>query len=263
MSEETTKADTIPPPPMPSGEAKFTQAVSSMMSIASTTTTTPGGDTTAATNTKPPKRERMITLVSKDEAKFLISKTAAEWSEFVRDAINDIDSDDDDDDDDTATATTVSTTMKEVHCLNVMGPCLEKVVEFLLHHHQTERFRTIILPLRELTFDENMKQTLYRDFINQMDIDMVYQVLAAANYMNIRPLLELTCLRVTFELSDKSAEEIQELLDLPTNLTPEEQAKEYESYAWIFDESNHERAAKEEEGKQQTDLYARLNASSD
>ena len=53
-----------------------------------------------------------------------------------------------------------------------------------------------------------MTQEWYRKFVNDMDRDMIFEILGAANYMNIKPLLDLACLRVTFELTGKSAEEV-------------------------------------------------------
>ena len=41
-----------------------------------------------------------------------------------------------------------------------------------------------------------------------MQKEMRFEVLAAANYMEIKPLLDLSCLQVTFELSGRSADEV-------------------------------------------------------
>ena len=51
-----------------------------------------------------------------------------------------------------------------------------------------------------------MTQEWYRKFVNDMDRDMIFEILGAAN--SIKPLLDLACLRVTFELTGKSAEEV-------------------------------------------------------
>lgn len=82
-----------------------------------------------------------------------------------------------------------------------------------------------------------MSQEWYRNFVSNMDRDMIFEILGAANYMNIKPLLDLACLRVTFELTGKTAEEIRLYLNLP-ELSPEEEAKAREEHAWIFEENN-------------------------
>ena len=75
--------------------------------------------------------------------------------------------------------------------------------------------------------------------------------------MGIKPLLDLTCLKVTFQLTGKNAEEvsvelackavylrvthllasqIRQILNLP-ELTPEEEAKAREEHKWIFEDN--------------------------
>ena len=83
-----------------------------------------------------------------------------------------------------------------------------------------------------------MTQKWYSDFVSddKMPQDMLFEVLTAANYMGIKPLLDLACLKVTFQLSGKSAEEIRVILNLP-KLTPEEEAHARESHPWIFEDS--------------------------
>ena len=68
-----------------------------------------------------------------------------------------------------------------------------------------------------------MKITWYQDFVNSefMSQDMLFEILTAANYMGIKPLLDLACLKVTFQLNGKDAEEIRQILNLPV-LAPEE-----------------------------------------
>lgn len=53
-----------------------------------------------------------------------------------------------------------------------------------------------------------MPQEWYRTFVAQIEREMLFELLTAANYMDIKPLLDLACLRVTFELSQKTAEEV-------------------------------------------------------
>jgi hypothetical protein len=53
-----------------------------------------------------------------------------------------------------------------------------------------------------------MSQEWYRKFVSDMDRDVILEILVAANYMNIPPLLNLACPWVTFELEGKTAEEV-------------------------------------------------------
>jgi hypothetical protein len=56
-----------------------------------------------------------------------------------------------------------------------------------------------------------MDQVWYQDFVSDeaMDRDMLFDMLTAANFMGIKPLLDLTCLKVTFQLTGKNAEEVR------------------------------------------------------
>lgn len=62
-----------------------------------------------------------------------------------------------------------------------------------------------------------MDQKWYQDFVadENLDRDMLFELLTAANFMGIKPLLDLTCLKVTFQLTGKNSEEVSAwLLDL-------------------------------------------------
>ena len=55
-----------------------------------------------------------------------------------------------------------------------------------------------------------MDQKWYQDFVadGNMPREMLFDLLTAANYMGIKALLDLTCLKVTFELTGKNAEQV-------------------------------------------------------
>jgi S-phase kinase-associated protein 1 len=55
-----------------------------------------------------------------------------------------------------------------------------------------------------------MDQKWYQDFTAEENMPraMLFEVVTAANYMTIKPLLALCCLKVTFQLTNKSAEEV-------------------------------------------------------
>ena len=86
-----------------------------------------------------------------------------------------------------------------------------------------------------------MKQNWYQDFVSDenlgcIDNGMLFELLLAANYMGIKELSDLGCLKTTFHLTDMSTEEIRELLRLP-ELTEAEEKKARTDFAWIFEDS--------------------------
>eukprot|EP00541_Cyclophora_tenuis_P015419 CAMPEP_0116551230 /NCGR_PEP_ID=MMETSP0397-20121206/5851_1 /TAXON_ID=216820 /ORGANISM="Cyclophora tenuis, Strain ECT3854" /LENGTH=158 /DNA_ID=CAMNT_0004076117 /DNA_START=58 /DNA_END=531 /DNA_ORIENTATION=+ len=154
--------------------------------------------------------EDTVTLKSKDGKDFTVPSKAASLSQLVRDSMED-DSD-------------------AINVMRVDSTCLEKVVEFLVHHDE-EAMKEIPTPLGGNKFEEIVTQDWYQNFVTREERDMIFDLLTAANYMGIKPLLDLTCLKVTFELTGKSAEEIRVILNLP-KLTPEEEAKARQDHKW-------------------------------
>jgi S-phase kinase-associated protein 1 len=162
---------------------------------------------------------------------FDISMAAAKISDLIKDAAGVDDREDDDDDDDE--------TPLEIEVSRVKGPCLAKVVDFMKHHHE-EKMKEIPTPLGGSSFNEVMDQEWYQNFVSDENLgnnnDMLFDLLTAANFMGIKELLDLSCLKVTFQLTGKSADEIREILRLP-ELTPEEEQQARMEHKWIFEDS--------------------------
>lgn len=159
--------------------------------------------------------EDVVTLKSKDGKEYTVPTGAASLSTLVRDSMEDEN--------------------EAINVMRVESKCLEKVVEFLVHHDE-EAMKEIPTPLGGNKFEDIVTQDWYQRFVGREDRDMIFDLLTAANYMGIKPLLDLTCLKVTFELTGKSAEEIRLILNLP-KLTPEEEAKARQDHKWIFEDS--------------------------
>eukprot|EP00584_Thalassiosira_punctigera_P009585 CAMPEP_0172547008 /NCGR_PEP_ID=MMETSP1067-20121228/16650_1 /TAXON_ID=265564 ORGANISM="Thalassiosira punctigera, Strain Tpunct2005C2" /NCGR_SAMPLE_ID=MMETSP1067 /ASSEMBLY_ACC=CAM_ASM_000444 /LENGTH=180 /DNA_ID=CAMNT_0013334025 /DNA_START=43 /DNA_END=585 /DNA_ORIENTATION=- len=162
-----------------------------------------------------------IKLISRGGESFELPYAAARLSQTVKDAQP---CEDDEDND----------SPEDVEILKVDTPCLEKVVEFL-KHHQIEPLNEIKTPLEDNTFEGVVKQEWYQKFVKGVDQPMLFDLVTAANFMAIQPLLDLTCLQVSCQLMGKSAEEIRVILNIP-KLTPEEEAKARQEHRWIFDD---------------------------
>mmetsp|Transcript_5838 Transcript_5838/g.10530 ORF Transcript_5838/g.10530 Transcript_5838/m.10530 type:complete len:172 (-) Transcript_5838:248-763(-) len=161
-----------------------------------------------------------IKLISRVGDAFELPYKAASLSQTVKDALG-VEDDENEHSDD-------------VEIVKVDTPCLEKVVEFL-KHYQKDPLNEIKTPLEGNTFEDVVKQTWYQEFVKGVDQPMLFDLVTAANFMAIQPLLDLTCLQVSCQLMGKSAEEIRVILNIP-KLTPEEEAKAREDHRWIFDD---------------------------
>eukprot|EP00566_Odontella_aurita_P026471 CAMPEP_0113542190 /NCGR_PEP_ID=MMETSP0015_2-20120614/9465_1 /TAXON_ID=2838 /ORGANISM="Odontella" /LENGTH=177 /DNA_ID=CAMNT_0000442211 /DNA_START=308 /DNA_END=838 /DNA_ORIENTATION=- /assembly_acc=CAM_ASM_000160 len=163
--------------------------------------------------------ERVVKLRSKDGDEFELSAKAAKLSALIKTSIECDEEDEDEDDQEPIV----------VDMLKVESSCLEKVVEFL-EHHSEDPMDAIETPLNGNTLDEVVKQEWYRNFIG-VPQSMVFELVTAANYMEIQSLLDLACLRVSVELMGKTAEEIRVMLNIP-KMTPEEEKKARQEHKW-------------------------------
>lgn len=124
-----------------------------------------------------------------------------------------IDEDEDDDEEE-------ENERREIPLINVSSDILEKVIAFC-KHFQTEPMTAIEIPLKSNKL-EDLVQTWYSEYV-KLPKQTLFDLVAAANYMDIKPLLDLTCLAVSILIKGKSAEELREMFHLTTELNLEEQ----------------------------------------
>ncbi len=68
-----------------------------------------------------------------------------------------------------------------------------------------------------------------------MPQDDLMDVILAANYMDLRPLLELACAKVASQVKGKTIDEIRTTFGIVNDFTPEEEAQVREENRWIDD----------------------------
>mmetsp|Transcript_7203 Transcript_7203/g.11049 ORF Transcript_7203/g.11049 Transcript_7203/m.11049 type:complete len:129 (+) Transcript_7203:170-556(+) len=82
---------------------------------------------------------------------------------------------------------------QEIPLSAVKATVLAKVIEYCTHY-QTENMNPIQTPLKSSKL-EDLVQTWYVEFVKVEQI-LLFEMVTAANYMDIKPLLDLTCLAV-------------------------------------------------------------------
>lgn len=70
------------------------------------------------------------------------------------------------------------------------------------------------------------------DVLLDADEHTIYQLMLAANYLDIKPLLDLTCLCVAERIEGKSSEELCAFFGLTNDFTPEEHKQLDEDHPW-------------------------------
>ena len=158
--------------------------------------------------------DKKITLVSSDGEKVEISSKAVQRSVLVKGIIEDYPDD------------------AEVPLNNVKSSILKKIKEYLEHYQDSEP-KEIERPLASQNYQECVDAWDY-EFIN-VDLDLIFEIILAANYMDIKPLLELASSKVASIIKGKTPEEIRKTFNIQNDFTPEEEQQIREENQWCLD----------------------------
>ena len=124
---------------------------------------------------------------------------------------------------------------------NVSSDVLHKVISFC-DHHQTEPMTPITTPLRSDVL-KDLVQEWYASFVD-VNKEMLFGLVAAANYLDIKQLLDLTCLAVSILIKGKSAQELRDMFNISAELSEEERAQiQRENGEWAAEADGNPAAA--------------------
>jgi len=85
-------------------------------------------------------------------------------------------------------------------------------------------------PLKSSTMKQ-VVQEWYAEYVN-VDQALLFELILAANYMDIKPLLDLTCATVASMIKGKTPEEIRKTFNITNDFSPEEEAQVREENKW-------------------------------
>jgi S-phase kinase-associated protein 1 len=160
---------------------------------------------------------RTVHLVSKEGESFEISLENAKMSELVKIMI------DEEEDEDVA---------QEIPLPNVRSAILAKVIEFM-QHHKIEPMTDITKPIKSNNMSE-VVQEWYANFV-KVDQEVLFELILAANFMDIKPLLDLTCATIASMVKGKTPEEIHDTFKIINDYTAEDEALVREENRWVED----------------------------
>jgi|ERR1712224_420359 S-phase kinase-associated protein 1 len=115
----------------------------------------------------------------------------------------------------------------------VKGVVLAKVIEFMRHYSE-EKMMEIEKPLKSSNMTE-VVQAWYAEFVN-VEQETLFELILAANYMNIAPLLDLTCATVASLIKGKTPDEIRRTFNIVNDFSPEEEAQVRDENKWCEEE---------------------------
>eukprot|EP01065_Artemidia_motanka_P026272 TRINITY_DN31193_c0_g1_i1.p2 TRINITY_DN31193_c0_g1~~TRINITY_DN31193_c0_g1_i1.p2 ORF type:complete len:165 (+),score=74.80 TRINITY_DN31193_c0_g1_i1:94-588(+) len=146
-----------------------------------------------------------VTLVSADDKKFVLTRAACQMSGLLHETLEELDDE-----------------AIEFPVPNVNGSVLEKIVEYMVEHHEN-RAPELDRPMRQNLFD--VLQPWDAKFIRDLPEPFVFELIMGANFLSVKDLLELACARVAEWVKDRSVEEIREMFGLENDFSPEEEER--------------------------------------
>ncbi|KAH9904080.1 Skp1 family, dimerization domain-containing protein [Xylariomycetidae sp. FL2044] len=102
------------------------------------------------------------------------------------------------------------------------GKTLEKVMEWCEHAAAHAEAET-----------EESKTAAQKSLILAYDQELLFDVIKAANFLQVEALLRQGCRRVADMVAGKSTAEMREVLGIETDFTPEEEAKLRAESSWV------------------------------
>lgn len=174
----------------------------------------------------PPAAPGQVTLVSQEGTPFVVPPKVASMSVLVRAMLEESMSTDDEDEPAEAEAPA------DIPLPNVAAPVLEKVLAFCRHHVDAP-MPEIEKPLRS----ENMYEVVdaWDAAFVDVDQDALFELILAANYMDIPSLLDLGTAKVASLIKGKTPEEIRQTFGIVNDFTPEEEAEVRAENEWCED----------------------------
>jgi len=154
--------------------------------------------------------------ISKEGDVFDVPMAVAKMSKLVESTIDEEEEDEDE--------------QYEIPLPNVRAEVLSKVIEYCTHHADVEAMTPIETPLKSSKIEEIVQQW-YADYV-KVEQELLFELVTAANFMDIKPLLDLTCLAVSVMIKGKSAEEIRKIFNISSDFNPEDEARVREENKW-------------------------------
>ncbi|KAA0064846.1 hypothetical protein IC582_006088 [Cucumis melo] len=111
---------------------------------------------------------------------------------------------------------------------NVTSKILSKVIEYCKKHVESPKPED-----RTGSVDDDLK-TWDSEFV-KVDQATLFDLILAANYLNIKSLLDLTCQTVADMIKGKTPEEIRKTFNIKNDFTPEEEEEVRRENQWAFE----------------------------
>ncbi|KZF22591.1 E3 ubiquitin ligase complex SCF subunit sconC, variant [Xylona heveae TC161] len=155
-----------------------------------------------------------IILTSSDNVEIPVDREVAERSILIKNMLEDVGD---------------AAANEPIPIPNVNEAVLKKVIEWCVHHKGDP-------PAAADDETESRKRTTEIDEWDQkfmqVDQEMLFEIILAANYLDIKALLDVGCKTVANMIKGKSPEEIRKTFNITNDFTPEEEEQIRRENEW-------------------------------
>ena len=116
--------------------------------------------------------------------------------------------------------------------LKLKSEILKKVKEFFEHYKDKEPLE-IERPLPSNNFKECVDEWDYN--FTDIGLDIIFELILASNYLDIKSLLELGSAKISSILKGKTTEELKNIFNITNDFTPEEEQQIIEENKWCME----------------------------
>ncbi|PHT56025.1 SKP1-like protein 1B [Capsicum baccatum] len=146
---------------------------------------------------------KLLTLKTSDGEKFVVNEALAVRSQAIKNMVED------------------GCTSNVIPLPNVHSKTMSKIIKYWKKHSEEEGVSK-----------EQLKDS-DKDFL-QVHPSVLYDLISAANYLNDKELLDITCQEAADRIKSKIPEEIHKEFDIKSDFTLEEEEEIRNEHPWAF-----------------------------
>lgn len=162
---------------------------------------------------------KMVKLILDDTTTFEVDIKIAQMMQTVKDMMADL----------------PSSEAMDIPLPNITNKVLTKVLEYLKYHENdapSNENDEVDLTKSAKQHDSTINDKWDVEFVN-MDNSLLFEIILAANYLNVRSLLNVCCKAVANMIKGKTPEEIRKHFGIVNDFTPEEEEQVRKENEWI------------------------------
>jgi S-phase kinase-associated protein 1 len=173
----------------------------------------------------------IVKFISSDDKSFCVERDVISQSVTIKNMLEDIATDD-----------------VPIPLPNVSGQILEKIITYCNYHatpvaNETTSTATgstvgSTVGSVEPTVDGSIKHieiSPWDEEFCKIGLPILFELILAANYLDIKPLLDLTCQTIANMIKGKTTAEIRKTFNITSDLTPEEEKEIIKENEWCED----------------------------